>query len=211
MTQCPECRNMIPDDSAFCDKCGKELKWCPECKRPKRGNECPVCGSDLIPGRRYLAMLENGGPAPVQQPQQPPQPQPTTEYRPQAQPQQQYQQPQQNYQQQYQPQGTAVVTPQKTAVAPSAAPLSLVGNGWRLTFREGGFGRVGGIWPELAACEFVSSSHGRIAKSPAGWTITDNGSTNGTYVNGERLSPGVAAVVNRGYSVRIATVEFTVE
>ena len=88
MTQCPECRNMIPDDSAFCDKCGKELKWCPECKRPKRGNECPVCGSDLIPGRRYLAMLENGGPAPVQPPQQPPQPQPTTEYRPQAQPQQ---------------------------------------------------------------------------------------------------------------------------
>lgn len=209
MTQCPECRNMIPDDSAFCDKCGKELKWCPQCKRPKRGNECPVCGSDLIPGRKYLAMLENGDPAPIQQPQQPPQPQPTTEYRPQAQP-QQPPQPQQNYQPQHQPQATAVA-PQKTAVAPSAAPLSLVGNGWRLTLREGGFGRVGGIWPELASCEFVSSSHGVIAKSSAGWTITDNGSTNGTYVNGERLSPGNATVVNRGYSVRIATVEFTVE
>jgi len=55
MIQCPECRNMIPDDSAFCDQCGKELNWCPECKRPKRGTECPVCGSDLIPGRKYLA------------------------------------------------------------------------------------------------------------------------------------------------------------
>ena len=53
MIQCPECRNMIPDDSAFCDQCGKELKWCPECKRPKRGMECPVCGSDLVPGRKY--------------------------------------------------------------------------------------------------------------------------------------------------------------
>ena len=55
MIQCPDCRQMIPDDSAFCDQCGKELKWCPECGRPKRGTVCPVCGSDLIPGRKYLA------------------------------------------------------------------------------------------------------------------------------------------------------------
>ena len=55
MIQCPECRSMIPDDSAFCDQCGKELKWCPECKKPKRGTECPVCGSDLVPGRKYMA------------------------------------------------------------------------------------------------------------------------------------------------------------
>ena len=76
MIQCPECRNMIPDDSAFCDQCGKELKWCPTCKRPKRGTECPVCGSDLVPGRKYLAgdfaqaapeqhQATNAGPAPV--------------------------------------------------------------------------------------------------------------------------------------------------
>ena len=37
MIQCPDCRQIIPEDSAFCDQCGKELKWCPECKRPKRG------------------------------------------------------------------------------------------------------------------------------------------------------------------------------
>ena len=29
MIQCPDRRQMIPDDSAFCDQCGKELKWCP--------------------------------------------------------------------------------------------------------------------------------------------------------------------------------------
>ena len=56
MIQCPDCRQMIPDDSAFCDQCGKELKWCPECRRPKRGTECPVCGSDLIPGRKYISV-----------------------------------------------------------------------------------------------------------------------------------------------------------
>lgn len=54
MIQCPECRKMIPDDSAYCDQCGKELKWCPQCKRPKRGTECPLCGSILVPGRQYL-------------------------------------------------------------------------------------------------------------------------------------------------------------
>lgn len=57
MTQCPECRMQIPDDSAYCDQCGVELRWCPECKRPKRGTECPVCGTDLISGRKYLAMV----------------------------------------------------------------------------------------------------------------------------------------------------------
>ena len=61
MIQCPDCRNTIPDDSAFCDQCGKELMWCPECKRPKRGTQCPVCGNDLIPGRKYLANLGAGG------------------------------------------------------------------------------------------------------------------------------------------------------
>ena len=49
MIQCPECRALIPDDSIFCDQCGKELKWCPQCGRPKRGTECPVCGSPLGP------------------------------------------------------------------------------------------------------------------------------------------------------------------
>ena len=56
MIQCPECRALIPDDSVFCDQCGKELKWCPQCGRPKRGTECPVCGADLIPGRKYRSV-----------------------------------------------------------------------------------------------------------------------------------------------------------
>ena len=77
MIQCPNCRAMIPDDSAFCDQCGTELMWCPDCKRPKpnRTHECPVCGSDLVPGRKYL----NGIMAqPQTAPQQTQQPNPST-------------------------------------------------------------------------------------------------------------------------------------
>lgn len=196
MIQCPECREMILDDSAFCDKCGKELKWCPECKRPKRGTECPVCGNDLIPGRKYLAMIESG-----QTPSAPPQPQKpqSTEpvQQPTAAPQAQSQQVQQ---------------PQRTAVAAAVtAPTALVGNGWRLQLQEGAFGRIGGMWPELGTCTYVSSNHGVIGRTASGWTITDNGTTNGTYVNGARLAPGTPVAIAKGNSVRIATLEFTVE
>jgi len=151
MTQCPYCRQAIPDDSAFCDQCGKELMWCPECKRPKRGTECPVCGNDLILGHLWI----NKG----------------TE------------------------EGEAV----------------LVGNGWSLVLQAGPFGRRGGIWPELGTCQYVSGSHGIIGKAGDGWTITDSGSTNGTYVNGQKLSAGAAVTLKKGDKVRIANLEFTVE
>jgi pSer/pThr/pTyr-binding forkhead associated (FHA) protein len=87
----------------------------------------------------------------------------------------------------------------------------LVGNGWRLTLQPGAFGRRGGIWPELATNPYVSGNHGVIGQTAGGWTITDSGSTNGTYVNDKRLEPGVAVELKIGDRVRIATLEFTVE
>ena len=219
MIQCPECRKMIPDDSAYCDQCGKELKWCPECKRPKRGTECPVCGSDLVSGRKYLAMLGNGGPSPASsqpqptlKPQVPPQPQSPEPQRP-VQPQQPQAAPAPQPQAAPAPQPQAAPAPQATAVSASGPvqPTALVGNGWRLPLQEGNFGRSGGIWNELSTCQYVSGSHGSISKSGAGWMITDVGSTNGTFVNGQRLPAGSPFVLSKGMNVRIATLEFTVE
>lgn len=197
MIQCPECREMLPEDSAFCDKCGKELKWCPKCRRPKRGMECPVCGNDLIAGRKYQAMLASG--ESLQPVQQTDQPQSASHSIPES-----------TSQPVVRPVTQTVAEPQRTAVA-SPQPTALVGNGWRLTLREGAFGRVGGLWPELSTCTYVSSNHGVIGRTAAGWTITDNGTTNGTYVNGQRLQAGSPAVLTRGSSVRIATLEFVVE
>lgn len=48
MMTCPFCRAKIPDDSHFCDQCGKVLKFCPECGKPKRGTMCAACGVELI-------------------------------------------------------------------------------------------------------------------------------------------------------------------
>ena len=185
MIQCPECRNMIPDDSAFCDQCGKELKWCPVCKRPKRGTECPVCASDLIPGRKYLAggAAVERNPAAVQSTDQS-KPVPETPVGPKT---------------------------QSTAVQASAGPTRLVGNGWSLLLQPGGFGRRGGIWPELASCQYVSGSHGEISRGSDGWILVDIGSTNGTFVNGQRLESGRGFPLKKGDRVRIATLDFTVE
>ena len=147
MIQCPECRSLIPDDSAYCDQCGKELKWCPQCGRPKRGTECPVCGSVL--GPRVMLDTDRAS--------------------------------------------------------------CLVGNGWRLALQEGQFGRAGGIWPELGTCPYVSGNHGRISKTADGWAITDSGSTNGTFVNGQKIAVGTPTMLKKGDKVRIATLDFTVE
>ena len=236
MIQCPECRKMIPDDSAYCDQCGKELKWCPQCKRPKRGTECPLCGSVLVPGRQYLgggsgvsgglgvsggsgASGGSGGDAGG-----------------------------------FGVSGGALrggsggsgvsggsggagfsgvsgasgvsggggaaggLGGVSRGGAPSGStagasgggivPTALVGNGWRLILQEGPFGRTGGIWPELASCRYVSGNHGRISKTAAGWQVEDCGSTNGTFVNGVRVQK---QTLKRGDILRIATLDFTLE
>ena len=188
---------MIPDDSAYCDQCGKELKWCPQCKRPKRGTECPLCGSVLVPGRQYLGGSSGvsggsggaagglggsggalGGGAPF---------------------------------------GGASGTSGGASGGGAAfggasgggiVPTALVGNGWRLILQEGPFGRTGGIWPELASCRYVSGNHGRISKTAAGWQVEDCGSTNGTFVNGVRVQK---QTLKRGDILRIATLDFTLE
>ena len=51
---CPFCRAEIPDDSWFCDQCGKELHFCPDCRKPKRGTQCAACGSDLVSAEEFF-------------------------------------------------------------------------------------------------------------------------------------------------------------
>ena len=187
MIQCPECRSMIPDDSAFCDQCGKELKWCPECKRPKRGTECPVCGSDLVPGRKYLAGLAGDLSSPQAGPQGGPLPSGDGSLP-------------------LQPRAAMASGEDRSPVKQTTSYLS--GNGWKLPLKEGPFGRNGGIWPELSSCPYVSGSHGSIQKSGSDWIIVDNNSTNGTFINDRRIQ---RESLKKGDRVRIATLDFTVE
>ena len=102
---------------------------------------------------------------------------------------------------------------------PAAAPatptygLRLSGSGMSLMVRDGVFGRRGGIFPELSSCGYVSGTHGELKFSTGQncWTIRDLGSTNGTFIGGTRLEKDRWYVLKAGDSLRIATLDFTVE
>ena len=53
--KCPHCKDIIDDDSYYCDQCGKELRFCPDCGKPKQGLTCPACGADLISGKAFFS------------------------------------------------------------------------------------------------------------------------------------------------------------
>jgi class 3 adenylate cyclase len=50
----------------------------------------------------------------------------------------------------------------------------------------------------------VSGQHAEIRCKPSGWTIVDSGSTNGTNLNGTRLTPGREYLLRSGDTVQIA-------
>lgn len=63
---CPYCRENIPDDSHFCDQCGKELLFCPECGKPKRGTMCAACGAELIGADAFFQGVKSASAASAQ-------------------------------------------------------------------------------------------------------------------------------------------------
>lgn len=46
--QCAFCKEIIDDDSFYCDMCGEEIKTCPRCKIPAKGRNCTSCGTALV-------------------------------------------------------------------------------------------------------------------------------------------------------------------
>ena len=44
-----------------------------------------------------------------------------------------------------------------------------------------------------------------------GWMVIDSGSTNGTFVNGMRITPGVETPIRIGDTLTIATIDFKVQ
>jgi len=46
--QCAFCKEVIDDDSFYCDMCGEEIKSCPACKKTGKGKVCTACGTPLV-------------------------------------------------------------------------------------------------------------------------------------------------------------------
>ena len=58
--------------------------------------------------------------------------------------------------------------------------------------------------PEVASHGNISRLHARIERTGRGLSLTDLGSTNGTFLNGRRLAPHVATEAQAGDLIRFA-------
>ena len=159
--KCFNCKNEIEDDSLYCDQCGAKIFICPDCRVPGKGEgkRCGRCGRPLVDAATLAGApaVKMVDPAP-EQPQTPPpgNPQPL-------------------------PQTPAPETPQP--------PTRLVCRAENITLNlvDGALlGRVEGIYaPQLRRLEYMSARHATITRSGDCWVIADEGSRNGTAVNGQ--------------------------
>jgi hypothetical protein len=58
--------------------------------------------------------------------------------------------------------------------------------------------------------KMISRKHCRVTKMNGTYYISDEGSANGTYVNGVRLNPGQRMQINRGDVIRLADSDFQI-
>lgn len=240
MQTCPKCKQLIEDDSWFCDQCGTELMVCPSCRTIKRGMTCNQCGTKLVTAK---AFAQNGGS--VKDPTTPPvgntqnvgpTPTPNVNPNPVSQPPTGFVgQPMPNTGQPMPNTGQQVVTPGQPIAdmntdrtmrpgatpppppprQPQAKPGHLVcqNPSIRLGIGDGAIiGRRGSYAQVFAGQGYVSGNHARLQYNASGqFEVVDLGSTNGTFVNGQQLAPNMPRVVNVGDIVKFANLEFAVQ
>lgn len=240
MQTCPKCKQLIEDDSWFCDQCGTELMVCPSCRTIKRGMTCNQCGTKLVTAKAFaqnggsvkdpttppVGNTQNVGPSPTPNVNSNPVPQPPTGF---------VGQPMPNTGQPMPNTGQQVVTPGQPIAdmntdrtmrpgatpppppprQPQAKPGHLVcqNPSIRLGIGDGAIiGRRGSYAQAFAGQGYVSGNHARLQYNASGqFEVVDLGSTNGTFVNGQQLAPNIPRVVNVGDIVKFANLEFAVQ
>ena len=187
LVNCPKCRVEIESDSYYCDQCGVELYICPQCHVFGKGKRCTQCGQPLVSAANQVVSPVHPSTSSVNQLSSSGSPAPSD------------------------PEKTmrpeVSVPPLPVRLVCSAAGIRLgLGNGAVIGRRKGDYVSA------FASQGYVSGTHARLQKSTSGqWEIVDLDSTNGTFVNGNRLSPNVPAVFSIGDIVRIANLDFKVE
>jgi pSer/pThr/pTyr-binding forkhead associated (FHA) protein len=70
-------------------------------------------------------------------------------------------------------------------------------------------GREAGNTLALPAETSLSRNHARIEQTPGGWQVVDNNSTNGTFVNGQRIQG--AMPIAPGDEIQMGAIRFRFE
>lgn len=240
MQTCPKCKQLIEDDSWFCDQCGTELMVCPSCRTIKRGMTCNQCGTKLVTAKAFaqnggsvkdpttppVGNTQNIGPTPTPNVNPNPVSQPPTGFVGQHTP--NTGQPMPNTGQQTPNTGQPIADmntdrtmrpgatpPPPPPRQPQAKPGHLVcqNPSIRLGIGDGAIiGRRGSYAQVFAGQGYVSGNHARLQYNASGqFEVVDLGSTNGTFVNGQQLAPNMPRVVNVGDIVKFANLEFAVQ
>ena len=221
MQTCPKCKQIIDDDSWFCDQCGTELMVCPNCKAVRRGIRCNTCGTKLVSAKDFAqnkGVLGSSTTPPsggVNRPTGGTQASTGGMQAPTG---------------RVQTLGTSVngaqqqstdctlrpgVQPPQPSGASLPRPDHLVCQSPRLRLGVGNgavIGRRGDYAQAFAGQGFVSGLHARLQFNALGeLELVDLGSTNGTFVNGVKLSPNVPKVICIGDSISFAGMEFKAE
>jgi hypothetical protein len=185
--QCPSCKEQIDDDSSYCDLCGMQIMVCSLCGRPGIKKFCSFDGKEMVPAGSQAAPVQT----PVQTPAQPTPVQQTPVQQTPAQ---------------------SDGSTQKPGQAPAGNAVKFTGNGITFEAKDGDIiGRKTGSFVGIfASYQYVSGTHCKIVKLPGGWHIQDLGSTNGTFVQGNKLAPNAPYPLTNNAVVKIATTDFTV-
>ena len=235
MQTCPKCKQIIDDDSWFCDQCGTELMVCPNCKAVRRGIRCNTCGTKLVSAKDFAqnnGMLGSSTTPPsggvirptggMQAPTGGMQAStggmqvPTGGMQASTGRVQTFGTPI-NGAQQHSTDCTLRpgVQPPQPSGASLPRPDHLVCQSPRLRLGVGNgavIGRRGDYAQAFAGQGFVSGLHARLQFNALGeLELVDLGSTNGTFVNGVKLSPNVPKVICIGESISFAGSEFKAE
>lgn len=211
MKKCPFCQKQIEDDSRFCDQCGKELRVCPQCGEFGRGKICSRCGVPLVTATgiapSVVSSPETVAPSKTLSSSQ----ESVTSSRvststPAA--------------------GTSTsasfvdlnnTRPPKGGMSVDPSGISLVHEGItiKMTEMKGHYiigRREGEFCMQLQGFRYISGVHASIDFDNISgvWKITDKGSTNGSFLNGERLVAGTSHFLKVGDVIRFADINFTV-
>lgn len=190
MITCPTCNTPNEAGAAFCDQCGACLAALiaaavpPPAAAAGAGStgSCPVCGAATMSGDAFCeecgAALGVPAPAPV-----------TT--------------------------AAAPVTPTVAAVPHTVRAQILIGNGQSVelsgkpSYLIGREDQVSGIYPDVDTTRSdgdaagVSRRHAEIVQLSDLWFLQDLNSTNGTYINNQRVAPHSRQPLRSGDQIRL--------
>lgn len=183
MLICPNCKSKIDDDSWFCDQCGQELQFCPQCRRPGRGRFCTFDSKELV---KASNLFKDGAPVASVPP------------------------PEQASIRTTQAKGPILQVDSPTVglhlINRNLNLDIVIQKGDVIGRTEGRFADV------FSPFKKISRQHCKFTFDPqVGWMVTDLGSTNGTKYNNQVLEPHKPQVLKDKSFLVIGNIEFYIE